>query len=472
MRPARSILVVVVSMAVFAGVTPSIAVAATFRVGFFDSVYTLGDDAIRDEWFQRTTGLGGSVIRVMPQWSDIAPARPTSSFHASDPADPQYRWGPLDVAVKSATQHGVALLFTISGAPRWAQGPQRPSGAEGAWRPDPKALSSFATAAAKRYSGTFPDPAAPDTVLPRIRNWQIWNEPNLETNLAPQWVRKGHGYAAASPGIYRSLLNAGYRAIKAVGKSNFVVTAGTAPYGDLLPGGGRIAPVDFDRRVLCLGRTLRRVCHAQVHFDAISHHPYAIAGPHRHALNTDDVAVPDLAKLKRVLRAARRLGVTPGGSKQFWVTELSWDSNPPDPEGVPARRHAAWLEDAFYLLWRQGVSTVTWFQILDQPKGRGYPYGNQSGMYLLNGDPKVSATAFRFPFVVERHPNSRATVWGMAPAAHAAVTVERRLGRTWKAIDRAQSGADRVFHFAVRARRGQQWRATAGSTISLTWTVA
>src|SRR4029077_20891185 len=119
-----------------------------------------------------------------------------------------------------------------------------------------------------RYSGRTPG-------IPRVRYWQIWNEPNLATYLTPQWVHKGRGFSAASPGIFRALVNAGDAGWKAVNATNFVVTAGTAPYGDLQPGGRRIAPVTF----------LRAVMSKRTNLDAISHHPYGVGGPSQHAFN-------------------------------------------------------------------------------------------------------------------------------------------------------------------------------------------
>jgi len=41
-----------------------------------------------------------------------------------------------------------------------------------------------------------------------------------------------------------------------------------------------------------------------------------------------------------VAAARRHHRVLPGGAKRLWVTEASWDSNPPDPNGVPAATQA------------------------------------------------------------------------------------------------------------------------------------
>jgi hypothetical protein len=273
-------------------------------------------------------------------------------------------------------------------------------------------------------------------------------------------VRTARGYSAASPKIYRSLLNTGYAALKRVDRGNFVVTAGTGPYGDPGPGGRRIQPVDFWRRLLA----------AKTSFDAFSHHPYAIAGPRRRALNPDDAAIPDLGKISRVLHVAQRAGTVSTGQKPFWVTEISWDSRPPDPFGVPEGKHARWLEEAFWFLWRQGVSTVTWFEVRDQAKGIGYEYGNQSGIYLLDGTPKLAATAFRFPFVVERGRPS-AAAWGMSPGGQP-VVIERLVKGRWQVTATPAVRSDRTFVSTLRAKRGDRFQARAGAETSLTWTVA
>src|SRR6201999_1255 len=97
-------------------------------------------------------------------------------------------------------------------------------------------------------------------------------------------------------------------------------------------------------------------------FDVIAHHPYGVRGPGSQALNADDMAVPDLGKLTRIVRAAVRAGtVFPARAKPLWVTEMSWDTSPPDPDGVPAARAAQWLSDSLAILWGEGVDLVTWF---------------------------------------------------------------------------------------------------------------
>ena len=120
-----------------------------------------------------------------------------------------------------------------------------------------------------------------------------------------------------------------------------------------------------------------------------------------------------------MLNAAVRAGhVRSKGKPRFWVTEFSWDSKPPDPQGVPTVLHTRWVAEALYRMWLNGVSLVTWFSIRDQPLAASY---YQSGLFYRGGTvaadrPKPALRAFRFPFVgfVER---GGVRVWGRTPGA-------------------------------------------------------
>jgi hypothetical protein len=451
---------------------PARAVPPPLTIGFFDGVYSSTDPSERAVWLDRTRQSGATIVRLELSWAGVAPS-PLQGGAAADPRNPSYQWQQVDSAVRDAAARGLSVLLTVSGAPAWAEGAARPAGAiPGSWRPDVDALAAFSRAAAQRYSGSFPDPLAPGATLPRVRFWQVWNEPNLSTYLAPQWVRRGGRLVPASPAYYRSMVNGFYRAVKGVRGDNVVVTAGTAPYGDPEPGGARLAPALFLREFFCLrGSRLRRTaCPDPPHLDAISHHPYGIGGPRWHALNADDVAVPDIGKLVRVLRAAERSGrALPRARKRVWVTEISWDSRPPDPEGVPELTHARWLEEALYVLWRQGVDTVTWFQIRDQAPIPSYAATSQSGIYLRDGRPKLATQAFRFPFVAERASRTRVRVWGKAPAGSGRVLIQRRSGRGWVTIHHVQAAHDGIFVALLGLRGSAQLRSRDGSQVSLVW---
>jgi hypothetical protein len=402
--------------------------ARDLRLGIFDGIFSSPDAAERATWLDRTKASGGSIVRIGLSWPGIAPRRPA---HPTDPSDPAYAWAGTDAAVADARARGLTVLLSLDGAPRWAEGPRRPKTADiGSWKPNAKAVGAFMAATARRYQG-------------QVSAFQIWNEPNLDKYLSPQWVKKRGRFVAFAPTHYRKMLNAAYAAIKRVSRRNLVVTAGTGPYGDPQPGGRRIMPVRFWRNVL----------KARTRFDALSHHPYAVAGPFRRALNPDDAALPDLVKLRRLIRG-----------KRLWVTEVSWDSSPPDPYGVPAAKHARWLAEGLYVLWRQRVDTVLWYQVRDQPKGGGYEFSNQSGLYLVSGQPKRAQGAYAFPFVARRE-RGRTVLWGLRPQKGQPVTLERRVGSSWSTVA-TLGGSERVFTRSIRA--GGLFRARSGGSVSLT----
>src|SRR5205085_7884033 len=123
-----------------------------------------------------------------------------------------------------------------------------------------------------------------------------------------------------SPAWYRRMVNAVYTNVKSVQPHASVILAGQAPYGDR-PGGARMTPVEFLRDLLCLrGSQLRpQRCPNPAHFDGFDHHPYSLT-PTTRASNSEDVALPDLGKLKRVVSVAVRTGrALPSGHKPLWA---------------------------------------------------------------------------------------------------------------------------------------------------------
>jgi hypothetical protein len=155
-----------------------------------------------------------------------------------------------------------------------------------------------------------------------------------------------------------------------------------------------------------------------------------------------------------LLKAAVRAGhVVSRHPVRFFVTEFSWDTDGPDPRGIPLRLHARWVAQALYQMWRSGVSLATWFRLRDDPL-RASPY--QSGLYFYGGAnlmfdrPKPSLQAFRFPFVAFRRAGS-AVVWGRTPGGAAErVVVEGKTARGWRAIAALSTNAHGIFQGRVR----------------------
>jgi hypothetical protein len=447
--------------------------ASGLTTGFSADPVLTGSAAGASPWIGRAASEGASIVRVNLLWSNVAPAVRPPGFVASDPDSPGYDFSSVDASVRALAARGLRVLLNVSMAPPWAEAPGRPASAPaGTWEPDPEQFAQFAHAVAVRYDGAFPDPLRPGGVLPRVRYWQAWNEPNLGSYLTPQWSASGSSYVPASPAIYRQLLNRFYAAVKGVSSSNVVAMAGLAPYGDAALGGERIQPVAFDRSLFCLSVQLRSAsrCGNPAHLDVAAQHLYGIGGPLWRPYSSDDVAVANMYRVADVLRAAQRTGhVLPRGRKQLWVSEISWDSSPPDPNGVPIRQQAKWLEQALYLLWRQGVDTVLWLQLADSAPIPSYAASYQGGLFFLDGQAKPAAAAFRFPFVAVHTHGGSLRVWGLSPRG-GLLTVERLRAGSWKAVGRLVVRRHEVFTKTIEVRAPAVLRARVDDELSLPWT--
>jgi hypothetical protein len=449
--------------------------ARQLQLGFLDSVFSSRDPPDRAAWLGRSVDSAVDILRIDVGWPVTSSAGRPAGFDARNPADPAYDFSRADAAIKDAAGSGLRVLASFTGAPRWAEGAARPAAApRGSWRPDPTALEGYGAALARRYSGGFPDPARPGASLPRVAAFQVWNEPNLAKYLAPQW----RGRRPFAPAHYRRMLSAFYRGVKSVSSDALVVTAGTSPFGDPGAGGDRIMPARFVRDMLCLrrarGRLRATACPAPARFDVLAHHPYSVGSPNRRALNADDVSIPDMGKLSALLRQAEALGgALPRKRHRLWVTEVSYDSSPPDPDGVPAAEHARFVAQTLYLLWRRGVDTITWFQIRDQAPAPSFAATNQSGIYYRDGREKPARRAFRFPFVAERASRGVGRVWGRSPVA-GTIVIERRTRSGWQALRSLRVAARGTFHARVQVSAGTALRGrnTSNGETTGIWRIA
>jgi hypothetical protein len=407
----------------------------------------------------RRTGATAAVLTLY--WKDVAPAGPKKpSFDASDPGSDAYDWSKFDTLVKRTVAAKLEPIVIINSAPRWAE--RSSGGPVGTNDPDPAELAKFAHAAASRYSGTF-------NGLPRIRNWQVWNEPNISLYLTPQF----NGRTPVSPANYRAIVNAAADAIHAAAAGNVVIAGGTAPFRDITPSVLAVdsdwGPLAFMRNLLCVSKSLKPTCHDTIKFDVWAHHPYTSGGPTHHAILPNDVSLADLPEMREVLSAALAHGtIQSSRSVRFWVTEFSWDSDPPDPQGVPMPLLVRWIPHALYEMWRSGVSLVAWFGIRDHPLTEDF---FQSGLYyrgdtLAEDSPKPLLEAFRFP-VVAFPRSGRVYVWGRTPLGNrAAVVVQQCVGSRCRTIGRVRPNGDGIFEktFGVASRGSIRGRLAHGET--------
>jgi hypothetical protein len=285
-------------------------------------------------------------------------------------------------------------------------------------------------------------------VLPRVRAFQAWNEPNLPQYLSPQWVvRSGH-WVPWAPEHYRMMLNAFAGAVRAVQPDATIVSAGLAPNGEGADGAGRMTPVRFLRALLCLGPPPSGgpvPCSARPDFDVLAFHPLSVESPDAAARSSLDVAVGDVGKVQAVLREAERHGLLARGAPRLWITELNWTTG-----AIPAGRRAAAVGRGLHRLWAAGASQVTWHFLEDPPD---LP-GREAGLRGRDGAPKAYARGFAVPFDAARVDARRVAVWAVS-GARGRARVERWRGGRWRVVRRvAAARAEVPVQVVVRAGRG------------------
>jgi hypothetical protein len=421
----RRTLVLVSLLAGALGLSATGLAARPLQTALLDPVAFTGSEA--EVAFAHAKSAGTTAVRLQLIWRVTAPPRRPKKFMPTDPADNAYQFGYLDEQLELAQSSGLEPIVYIETAPRWARVKNH-----GFLRPDPAAFGQFALAAARRYNGTFRG-------LPRVRYWQVWNEPN---KAGPKLKTTAHDW-------YREMVESMAAAVHTVHPDNVVIAGGLAPFGRTTV----VAPLEFMRRLLCMskGATPKPTCSLKTPFEIWSTHPYTTGGPTHKAARPNDVSLGDLPEMKALLDAAVRAHhVRSRGRVRFWVTEFTWDSKPPDPKGVPMALHARWVSEALYRMWSAGVSLCVWFRLDDDPLG-DTPY--QSGLYFHGASlaaerPKLSLEAFRFPFVAFPD-GARILVWGRTPGGERGrLIVEQQESGGWTRV--AGLVADRYGIFSAR----------------------
>lgn len=450
------------------------------------------------QWANRGKRIGVQMVRIAVFWNWVAPATLPTGFVASNPSSPGYNWTGLDQQIRAVAAEGFQILLTVNNAPAWAEGANMPKWAQpGSWKPNARDFGQFATALAKRYSGSFSDPIHPGKKLPHVSYYQAWNEPNMSYYITPQYKDEGpgakrngrgcptkDGSALESPAIYRNLLNAFYAGVKAVNPHDTVASASVDPFSspNCQPkmDNYRVAALRFDQALFCVNANDKPLsnCSNPAHLDAFAANPYepwTIPGPcgklecgPTWSAPDGDVSIADVNKLNLALTAAVRAGnVLPIRKKSGFVTEVGWDQQPvAKKESISQATAARWQEQAYYILSHSGVTDVLWWQLADSAPFDGWP--DASGEYLASGKAKPSATAYRFPFLTNRITPGRVQLWGRAPQA-GQMTIQELYKGNWLAVARFHVSALEVFQGDLNLTGAAFLRAKVGHYTSLTW---
>jgi hypothetical protein len=257
------------------------------------------------------------------------------------------------------------VMLTISGTPRWANGGRNPNVI-------PRRMADFTAftrAIATRYSGRFAG-------FPFVRFYSVWNEPNLNLFLTPQFNAAGKSVAPAN---YAKLYAAAYAGIKAGSPMAKVAIGETSARGR-------------DRRVPGVsdthspGKFAELVARAnpRLKFDAWSHHPYPFNPNSRPSqiVKWPNVSLASLPRFNEELKKFFKRKTAP-----IWVTEYGHQTRPEDTFGVPYSTQAAYIQQSMALARKLPfVGMFIWFVYQDD---QGQPW--ESGLYRAGGAPKGSS---------------------------------------------------------------------------------
>jgi hypothetical protein len=189
---------------------------------------TLRDDPVRGRQLDAMRAEGFPAVRLIIEWPLI------------EPSPGRFDWAETDAIVMDAATRNLTILGLVTYAPAWAateEGRQylHPAPA------DPQVFADFVKTAAERYRGV-------------IRNWEIWNEPNVVQSFAPR----------PDVALYSAMLEKAYSAIKSVDPYSVVISGGTSPAVDQE---GSLSPATFIHGLLSSG--------AGDSLDAVGMHPYS-----------------------------------------------------------------------------------------------------------------------------------------------------------------------------------------------------
>ncbi len=308
-------------------------------------------------------------------------------------------------------------MLTITGpGPLWAS--TDPGKHNPRWNPE-----------RRRRTPTSRAPSPPATG-PTVDRYLIWNEPNQQGWLQPQWEcdKRRRNCKAVSPHVYRSLVRAAHagdpRRRPRLGGRDGRARPGRRP-ADQRQHADQAA--DLHARAGLRRRALQDACAAGAarassppQADSFGYHPHPLLNaPDKKNPDKDEAQFADLSRLFSVLdklRAKKRLRV----SGNIHLTEFGYQTNPPDKAvGISLANQTTYLQQAAFVAWKsKRVRGLSFYQWDDEPmvnRGGGTKRysGWQTGLRFNDGTPKPVLSTFPAPFVIERKGKAKSVrLWG------------------------------------------------------------
>jgi hypothetical protein len=449
-------LVTLLAALVVAGLLAAPAAGAPGQRLLFEAPNELRDPGLRPAALAELESLGVDALRVIVYFNDVAPDRDSARRPDVDLTDPAaYQWGEYDAVLAAARERGWDVLLTLTGpVPRWATRDRR----DKVTRPSPALFERFVTAAGRRYGE-------------QVRSWAIWNEPNLDAFLRPQYARGTK--RPLSPRIYRSLFQAGARGLEASGNGDEELLIGeTAPIGTTKV----VAPLTFLRGALCLDSSYRRDRRCgRLDATGWAHHAYTTrVGPYFRPPSRNAVTIGVLGRLTRALDRAGRAGAL-RPRLPVHLTEFGIQSTPDRLSGVSLTQQPEFRAISERIAYANPrVRTFSQYLLRDDQPDREAKTvferyrGFESGLRFANGRAKPALAAFRLPLAALRSGRGSAvSLWGKVRTARSRVTaevlVQDRGRRTFRRLKTVRTDARGYFTTRTAYRAGRRYRLRFGS---------
>lgn len=321
------------------------------------------DEADEPAWSQPELALmarsGVESLRAAVYWSRL------------QPAPGRLELGPLDALVVAAARNGITVLPTVLGAPGWAELPGRGPELQGriggrllrvykvGVPRDPADYGRFLAVLAARYGPRGSIWAQNPRLLRRpIREWQVWNEPDLPQFWTPRFAPS-----------YVRLLRAARVALRAVDPGARIVLAGLAT--NIVGGVVRTTWRSLQEIYDAGGRGL---------FDAVSVHPYS----------------ESVGNMVLTLRRVREIMRRAGDSRvPLAITEFGWSSR---FGARGARRQSTLVADSFARLAalrrRLRIESAYWYMWSSPDSGHNlfqYTGLRRQGPHGMTSKPAMAA---------------------------------------------------------------------------------
>ncbi len=290
------------------------------------------------EELQRLKAGGVDSIRIPVSWGSVQPTQGGA-----------WNWSDADAFVKAAAAARLDILPFLSTAPSWAVPVDRRFGAP-AFLPvrsgkQRAGWTRFVKEAIRRYGpgGAF---WTENPGLPRkpLRTWQVWNEPNFK-----------YFVARPNPAEYGKLVKLTSSAIKAADPGAQVILGGL--FARPIEATFRKKPPQAYFAADFLDQMYESTPGIKSKFQGVAVHPYT--GSWKNLSSR-------IEEVRSVLKIHRDIG------KGLWMTEMTWSSEPPQPNNSFAKGlqgQARELKGAFRLFRdnqrKWNLQRIYWFSIND-----------------------------------------------------------------------------------------------------------